>query len=125
MWPFKKRRIDPPIGYIDPQELSYIQVDITEGFHDNLPLGPDDWLATTPLNGFAGGHQSSSRLPRVGASQEETYRIAEQLSRIRERLVLRDDGVYCPICHIANLQVARLRTPCPKCGRPLLKFGWT
>jgi hypothetical protein len=33
-------------------------------------------------------------------------------------------GVYCPVCHIANVDLGRLRTPCPQCGRPLLKFGW-
>ena len=64
-------------------------------------------------------------LPPVGASDDEVYRIAEQLSRIRESVPIPDDGVYCPICHIANVTLARLRAPCPKCERELLKApGW-
>jgi hypothetical protein len=29
-----------------------------------------------------------------------------------------------PICHIANIELAELRTPCPKGGKALLEFGW-
>ena len=63
-------------------------------------------------------------LPPVGACDDAVYRVAERLSRIRESVPIPNDGVYCPICHIANVTPARLRTPCPKCGRELLKFGW-
>ena len=124
MWPFKRKKIDPPVEYVNPQELSFSQLDVTEGFDDDLRLTPEDWLTTIPLNIQVENPESSS-LPPVGATDEETYRIADGLSRIRESLDLPDDGVYCPICHVANTQISHLRTPCPKCGRALLKFGWT
>ena len=50
--------------------------------------------------------------------------VASKLSQVRESIPIPNDGVYCPICHIANIELAKLRTPCPKCGRALLKFGW-
>jgi hypothetical protein len=31
-------------------EISYSQLDITESFGNEVELGPDDWIATTPLN---------------------------------------------------------------------------
>ena len=63
-------------------------------------------------------------LPSVHASEEEVYEVASKLSLFRESIPIPNDGVYCPICHIANIDLAKLRTPCPKCGRALLKFGW-
>lgn len=30
--------------------MTYSQTDITEAFGDNVRLGPDDWIATVPLN---------------------------------------------------------------------------
>ena len=106
-----------------PQKVSYSQIDTTERFGDNLSMGPDDWLSTTPLNAQSPSPESMG-LPPVGASPEETYRIADRLSRLRESVHIPDDGVYCPICHIANTQLSLLRKPCTKCGRELLKFGW-
>jgi hypothetical protein len=120
IWPFKKKQSPErlPSG-----PISYSQLDITEGFGDNLSLAADDWISTSPLNSSVPDPQSVG-LPPVGASDDEVYRIAERLSRIRESVPIPNDGVYCPICHIANVQLKRLRTPCPKCGRELLKFGW-
>jgi hypothetical protein len=69
-------------------------------------------------NGEANG------LPPADATDEEVYAVAARMSQIRESIPIANDGVYCPICHIANVQLAKLPTPCPKCGRPLLKFGW-
>jgi len=66
----------------------------------------------------------SSGLPPIGAADDVVYRVADGLSKMREKFNLPRDGVHCPICHVANVSPARLRTPCPKCGRPLLKFGW-
>jgi hypothetical protein len=63
-------------------------------------------------------------LPSLAADADEIYRIASALSAIRESLPLERDGVYCPVCHIANIDRSKLRTPCPKCGRALLQFGW-
>jgi hypothetical protein len=105
------------------QQISFSQVDITDRFGDNLSLGPDDWVDTVPLNVRVPDPQSQG-LPPLDAAAEETYSAAERLSRLRESLPLPSDGVYCPICHKANVTPARLRTPCPNCGRPLLKFGW-
>lgn len=104
------------------ETLSVSQLDITERFNDNLTLRKDEWISTTPLNSM----DSKLRgLPSPGADSEEVYRVASKLSVLRESILIRDDGVYCPICHIANVDLGKLRTPCPKCGRGLLKFGWT
>lgn len=106
-----------------PGPISFSQVDITQRFGDNRGLGPDDWIATTPLNATV-DEPASVGLPPVGANAEGIYRVANRLSALRESFPLLDDGVYCPVCHIANVDLRRLRTPCPRCGRPLLKFGW-
>jgi hypothetical protein len=44
MWPFSKK-VRAPV-----EAMSYSQVDITETFGDDQRLGPDEWIATTPLN---------------------------------------------------------------------------
>lgn len=103
--------------------ISFSQVDITERFGDNERLGPDDWIATTPLNATTDDPVSVG-LPPIGADADEVYRVADRLSAIRESVSLPDDGVYCPVCHIANEDLGRLRKPCPQCSRPLLQFGW-
>lgn len=120
MWPFKKKEAAQSTP---PEQISFSQVDTTDRFGDNLSLTEEDWISTKPLNSMVSNPQSMG-LPPVGASDEEVYRVAERLSRIRESAPIPDDGVYCPVCHIANVTIARLRTPCPKCGRKLLKFGW-
>ena len=104
-----------------PGELSYSQLDITERFDDHLRLKPDDWIQTVAVNKSV---PNGKGLPPVDASADEVYKAAERLSRLRETISIPNDGVYCPVCHIANTQRAKLRTPCPKCSRPLLKFGW-
>jgi hypothetical protein len=120
MWPFrKKKKVQPFAG-----PIQHLQVDITERFDDDLGLGPDDWIATTPINRLDNDPESVG-LPSLAADAEEVYRIAAAMSAIRESLPLGRDGVYCPVCHIANIDRGKLRTPCPKCGRGLLQFGWT
>jgi hypothetical protein len=104
-------------------ELSYSQLDITEGFGDDVELGPDDWISTTPLNASV-QDPTAVGLPPVGASDDEVYEVGSGLSEIRESVSIQNDGVYCPVCHIANTELAKLRSPCPRCGRPLLEFGW-
>ena len=104
-----------------PGKLSYSQLDITERFDDHLHLKPEDWIATVPLNKSV---PDGKGLPPVDASAEEVYKAAARLSQFRESISIPSDGVYCPVCHIANTQLAKLHTPCPKCGRALLKFGW-
>ena len=104
-----------------PGEISYSQLDITERFDDHLHLKPDDWIQTVALNKSV---PSGKGLPLVDASADEVYKAADRLSKMRESISIPNDGVYCPVCHIANTQLAKLRTPCPKCGRALLKFGW-
>ncbi|HVJ82178.1 MAG TPA: hypothetical protein VNC50_14015 [Planctomycetia bacterium] len=103
--------------------ISFSQVDITDRFGDDQGLGPEEWIATTPLNAIV-GDPNSNGLPPVGANADDVYRIADSLSALRESIPIPNDGVYCPVCHIANVELRRLRTPCPQCGRPLLKFGW-
>jgi hypothetical protein len=93
-----------------------MQVDLTERFGDDQWLGPDDWIETTPINRLDPDPESVG-LPSLAADDEEVYRIAAAVSAIRESLPLDRDGVYCPVCHIANIDRGKLRTPCPKCGR--------
>jgi len=112
------------IETMDPKAISFSQLDITERFDDNESLGADDWITTTPLNARIEDPESSG-LPSTDADPEEVYRVASTLSDLRESVPIPNDGVYCPICHIANTDLGKLRTPCPKCGRGLLKFGWT
>ncbi len=122
MWPFKKRTVTTP-KMAPAEPILYRQLDITESFDDNLGLTPDDWIPTVPLN-KATSNARAMGLPSADASEEEIYEVASKLSQVRESIPIPNDGVYCPICHIANIDLAKLRTPCPKCGRVLLKFGW-
>jgi hypothetical protein len=120
MWPFKNKR-KATDQRIQPEEISYSQLDITESFGDNLRLTSEDWIATIPLNKLT---PDGRGLPPVDASDETVYEFALRLSQLRESIPIPTDGVYCPICHIANIELSKLRTPCPQCGRALLKFGW-
>ncbi len=120
-WPFNKKE---SIEQVDSATLNFTQVDITENFDDNLSFTDDDWIKTMPLNDCL-GHDNQGNLPALGASDHEIYRIALSLSKIREEFQVPGDGVYCPICHIANVEIIRLGKDCPKCGRALLAFGWS
>ncbi len=117
MWPFRKKQKAPVPA------MMYSQVDITEAFGDDQRLGPGEWIATVPLNATTADPESMG-LPPAGAGADEVYRVASKLSELRESVPVPNDGVYCPVCHIANVDLGRLRTPCPQCSRPLLKFGW-
>jgi hypothetical protein len=122
MWPFNKNVKAKPLT-LPTNQLSYSQLDITGSFGDNARLKPEDWISTVPLNKTNPNGQAVG-LPSVDASDEEVYQFASRLSQFRESVPIANDGVYCPICHIANTDLAKLRMPCPKCGRALLKFGW-
>jgi len=117
-------RIDLYLEQVAPQEISYSQVDITETFDDQLRLSPDEWVETVPLNSMVDRPELQG-LPPKTATPEEVYLIAQKLSAMRESFTVETDGFYCPLCHIANTDLGRLKTPCPRCGRQLLKFGWT
>lgn len=104
-----------------PGDLLFSQLDSTESFDDHLRLEPDEWVKTFAINTTVSG---GAGLPPVDAGDDEVYEAGERLSELRETIENPEDGVYCPVCHIANTQASRLRTPCPQCGRPLLKFGW-
>src|SRR5580704_4193452 len=130
MWPFVGRAIDTIVRVFRRKKaqpftgsIQHSQVDLTERFGDDQRLGPDDWIETTPINRLDPDPESVG-LPSLAAADEEVYRIAAAMSAIRESLPLARDGVYCPICHIANIDRGKLRTPCPKCDRALLQFGW-
>lgn len=107
-----------------PEAISFSQLDITERFDDNQSLRADQWITTIPLNTRLDAPEASGLPPR-DADSEEVYRVASTLSELREAIAIEGDGVYCPICHIASIDIGKLRTPCPQCGRGLLKFGWT
>ena len=123
MWPFKKKAESKSTQFQPTETIQFSQLDITERFDDNLSLTPDEWIRTTPLNASI-SDGASMGLPAVTASEDEVYQIASKLSQARESIPIPNDGVYCPICHIANIDLGKLRAPCPKCGRQLLKFGW-
>jgi hypothetical protein len=120
MWPFDKKKKQQ---YANPNTISFSQTDITESVGDNLKLKPEDWITTIPLN-LTVPNPEASNLPAKNASPEKIYEIATTLSKIREQISIPSDGVYCPVCHHANIQLQKLHTPCPQCGRALLKFGW-
>jgi hypothetical protein len=119
MWPFKKK----PVPTVDPKTIRFTQVDVTERFGDNSTFTVDDWIETVPINTLVPDAEAGG-LPGTGATEEEVYSAASRMSQIRESIDLPNDGVYCPLCHIANVDLSRLRTPCPKCGKPLLQFDW-
>jgi hypothetical protein len=122
MWPFKKKNPkNTSIGSNQP--ILFSQVDTTERFDDNVGLTSDDWIATIPLNTLIRDPELQG-LPAVEADGDVVYQVATKLSRIRESIPIPNDGVYCPTCHIANVDIGKLGTPCPKCSKPLLKFGW-
>lgn len=126
MWPFKRKRkaAEPTsAGQIVGGPICFSQLDITERFGDDERLGPDDWIPTIPMNTVFENPESMG-LPSVGADANELYPAASQLSSLREAVPIPTDGVYCPVCHIANVDIGKLRTPCPRCQRELLKFGW-
>src|SRR4030095_5509728 len=101
--------------------IGFSQVDTTERFGDDLSLDADDWIETVALNSVVSDAESMG-LPAIDASEEDVYAIAAQLSSMRESIEIPNDGVYCPTCHIANVNLSLLRTPCPKCGKEMLKF---
>lgn len=132
MWPFKKKTKQKLITPDDPKykeimnNLQCSQTDITDRFGDNLRLKPDEWIETRPINLKAKTPESMG-LPPLNSTDNEIYEIARKMSTLREKInpkLVPNDGVYCPICHIANITIEKLHTPCPKCGRKLLKFGW-
>jgi hypothetical protein len=125
MWPFRKKAADPlaDVTFRQVENLSYSQADITESFNDNEGLAPEEWIATVPLN-LTTKNPESMGLPSITADPDEVYRIASRMSELRESFPIPNDGVYCPVCHIANIDLEKLRKPCPRCGRDLLKFGW-
>ena len=90
------------VELMDPRAIRFSQLDITERFDDNQSLAADDWIATTPLNATIEDPESAG-LPSCDADLEELYRVASNLSELRESIPIPNDGVYCPICHIANV----------------------
>jgi hypothetical protein len=120
MWPFKKRR---DVEMVPVKDLNFSQVDITDRLADNIALNTSDWIPTSPLNREIPNPEQVG-LPRLAADDDEVYAIASRLSGIRDLVQVPDDGVYCPVCHIANVDITRLGMACPQCGRGLLRFGW-
>jgi hypothetical protein len=89
MWPFKKTKNVTTRGV--PENIQFSQIDSTDRFGDNLTLKPDDWIETTALNATI--RDQTMGLPLPDASKEEVYRIASQMSRIRENIPIPNDGV--------------------------------
>lgn len=122
MWPFStSKSTSQPSN--SPPVYSYSQLDITESFDDHLKLGPEDWIKTSPIN-IGNPNPEKVGLPPVNFSDNAVYEIGSRASVLRDQIANLRDGVYCPVCHIANTQLNRLSTPCPQCKRALLRFGW-
>lgn len=45
------------------------------------------------------------RLPPKAAGSDEVHRIASGLSEIRESIGISSDGVNCPVCHVASIDL--------------------
>ena len=116
---FRRKKVD----LVPTEEFLFTVVDIVETVSEGSGFGKDDWVATTPIIKVLGVDHKKG-LPSSDVPDGEIYAIAVGLSEIREEFQIATDGVYCPICHIANIDRQRLRTPCPKCGRELLLFDW-
>jgi len=114
------------IETMSAEAIQYSQLDVTERFDDNERLGPNDWISTEPMN-LKIPNPETAGLPSPTADPDVVYGIASKMSELREMYPASvcADGVYCPVCHIANVDISKVRAPCPKCGRALLKFGWT
>jgi hypothetical protein len=122
MWPFKRkpRTSDQP----PTDALSFSQLGVTETLGSKFRPTENGWVHTSALDEMTPDPQAHGLPPR-GASDEAVYAYFDQFSRLRDIFATETDGVYCPICQIANYSIAKLRTPCPKCNRPLLRFDWT
>jgi hypothetical protein len=116
-------RPQPQAPPLTPDNISFTQLDIPKDFGVNERLGPEEWAPTVPLNATT-PFPGSRGLPPLIAKAEEIHAFARRLSRQRVAIADPSDGVYCPVCHIANTQLSKLHTPCPKCHRALLRFGW-
>ena len=107
------------------EEYKFSQLDVTEHFDDRDRLTVDDWIKTIPLISTLDPIQGSKMgLVSPEAPDDEVYKRALNMSLARGKVGDPKDGVYCPISHMANIDLKKLGTPCPKCGRPLLRFGW-
>lgn len=114
-------------------DFQYSQLDITERFDDHKHLTANEWIKTIPLNKFIKDESKAvaAGTPPRKATSDEVYKRADYLSHLRIAMDIggtfesvAGDGVYCPICHIANIDLQKLGNPCPQCSRPLLRFGW-
>lgn len=135
MWPFKQKTEDNKpqkpeqnIEMVDPLSIKVSQLDMTEHEHAKAGLSADDWAPTIAINTQMTNPEQHG-LPPENAGIEVIYATGLNLSALRQNMLLktdleRDDGVYCPICHIASIDISKLGTPCPKCNRNLLQFGW-
>lgn len=115
------------IQMLDPRELHYSQLDFYDLTGVRPKLGPDEWVKTIPFTEFYKDAYGRNGLPEKNADIDTVYKVATKMSKVRESVLHlgKGDGVYCPICHIVNIQIEKLHTPCPECGRALLLFGWT
>ncbi len=120
MWPFKKKS---EFELSANSVVSYTQTDYMPLLSGSDGLSPDQWVSVHPCNEDDALPESKG-LPSLTASDGEVYGVASKLSQIRSSFGVPIDGVYCPVCHIANIQKEKLGEPCPQCGRGLLCFGW-
>ncbi len=103
----------------------FSQLDITEQLDDRSHLKLEDWIRTTPLISTLDPIEGIKMgLVSPEAPPDEVYERAVKMSRIRNSVNNPEDGIYCPICHKASIDLQKLGTPCPTCNRPLLRFGW-
>jgi hypothetical protein len=111
------------IERIDLSKVSFTQVDFTESFGDNLKLKPEDWITTIPINSNCPNTESMG-LPPLDANSDQVYVIAEYLSLLRGQITGLNDGVYCPICHMANNEIKKLHEFISNCFEVEVKAGY-
>jgi len=101
----------------------YGQLDVIEPERD-VKMTSSDWVQTVPII-VNDDYRETLGYAHKDDSPEEVYERAMMLSMVRNQHIKDDsDGVYCPLCHIANIELSKQGDPCPQCERPLLRFGW-
>lgn len=107
------------------------QLDMPRDVTEQLRIQSEDWVPCVPIRGKNTAY-IYDQLPTTDLTDEETYTLAKQLSDVWNERISKSDhplqkigGVYCPVCHIASIDLDKLGLPCPKCKRELLRFNWT
>ena len=81
------------VELVDPEEIGFTKLDITEEIGRPTELSRDDWIKTDPINSHAGAEGARGLLSAI-AYDAAVYGAAVKLSGIREDIGVEGDGVY-------------------------------